>query len=336
MRVVKLCGGCHGDIERMRVLNPRLPTDQLAHYKTSGHGKRAENGDLRVATCSSCHGFHGVRRINDPLSPVSPVRIVDTCGTCHNPQYMKGRAIPTNQLESYGSSVHGKKRLGERDASAPACKDCHGNHGAAPPGVFAVTHVCGTCHATQSEVFDSSPHAAIFREAGMAPCTTCHDHHAIQATSDEMLGTGPRGVCKACHEPGDKCDVATAAMTRDLASLNTAITRAEGALSRADRLGMDVDRATYDLAAAREAVVRARVQVHSFSPERFHEVAAEGLATAEAVNKVALARLAEYQYRRRGLAVASAFLLVFAALLAVKARNIERRRLAAHDAATPE
>jgi hypothetical protein len=163
----------------------------------------------------------------------------------------------------------------------------------------------------------------------MAPCTTCHDHHAIRETSDEMLGTGPQGVCSACHEPGDKCDVATAAMTQDLTDLNAAIARAEGSLAQADRLGMDVDRPTYDLAAAREAVVRARVQVHSFSRERFHEVAAEGLSVAEAVHKVALARLAEYQYRRRGLAVASVFLLAFAALLARKARNIERRRLAA-------
>ncbi len=335
MRVVSVCGGCHGDIERMRVLNPRLPTDQLAHYKTSGHGKRAEKGDMRVATCASCHGFHGVRRVSDPLSPVSPVRIVETCGSCHNPQYMKGRSIATDQLEAYRSSVHGKRRLEERDPSAPACKDCHGNHGAAPPGVFAVTHVCGTCHQTQAETFDGSSHAAIFREAGMAPCTTCHDHHAIRPTSDDMLGVGPNGVCKACHEVGDKCDVATAAMNKDLHDLATAVTRAEANLARADRLGMDVDQPTYELASAREALVLARVQVHSFSQAHFHEVAAEGLATAQAVDKAALAKLEEYQYRRRGLAVASAFLVALAALLAVKVRTIERRRLASLESTPP-
>jgi len=31
----QLCGGCHSDIDRMRVVNPRLPTDQLAQYRTS-------------------------------------------------------------------------------------------------------------------------------------------------------------------------------------------------------------------------------------------------------------------------------------------------------------
>ena len=49
--VAQMCGSCHSDIERMRVINPRLPTDQLAQYRTSEHGKRAQKGNERVATC---------------------------------------------------------------------------------------------------------------------------------------------------------------------------------------------------------------------------------------------------------------------------------------------
>ena len=49
--VATLCGGCHSDIEGMRTLNPRLPTDQLAQYRTSEHGKLAQKGGSRVATC---------------------------------------------------------------------------------------------------------------------------------------------------------------------------------------------------------------------------------------------------------------------------------------------
>ena len=74
-----------------------------------------------------------------------------------------------------------------------------------------MTHVCGKCHVTQAELFEASTHAGHFREAGVPPCTTCHNHHDILATSDEMLGTGPRGACATCHEPGDHCDQATAA-----------------------------------------------------------------------------------------------------------------------------
>jgi hypothetical protein len=322
----KLCGGCHGDIERMRVVNPRLPTDQLAQYRTSEHGKLALAGNERVATCTSCHGAHGVRHVQDPASPTSKGRIVETCTGCHNPTYMKGSSLPTDQLAKYSSSVHGRRRLKERDPSAPACTDCHGNHGAAPPGVYAVTHVCGKCHVAQAELFEASTHALRFREAGVPPCTTCHNHHDILATSDAMLGTGPGGTCSACHEPGDPCDQATASMKRGLGNLTGGIERATASLARAERLGMDVERPTYELAAASEALVRARVVVHAFSEKEFQKVIAEGTEVSSAVEKAALAKFAEYAYRRKGLVIASAMLLLFAGLLAMKARRLERVR----------
>lgn len=324
--VVALCGGCHSDIERMRAINPRLPTDQLAQYKTSEHGKLAAKGDAAVATCVSCHGAHGILHVQDPASTASKGRVVETCTSCHNAKYMKGRSLPADQLQRYRLSVHGQKRLKERDPGAPACSDCHGNHGAAPPGFSAVSHVCGKCHVTQAELFEASSHSGHFKELGVPPCTTCHNHHDILATSDELLGTGRRGTCSACHAAGDACDRATAAMKGSLASVTGAIDQAKASLLRAERLGMDVDRPTYDLAAANEAVVRARVMVHSFSELQFKKVAAEGLEIAAEVEKAALAKLAEYRQRRVGLAVAAVALLMFAGLLALKARQIERSR----------
>src|SRR5262245_28326434 len=38
LEVANLCAKCHADIERMRAINPRLPTDQFAQYLTSVHG----------------------------------------------------------------------------------------------------------------------------------------------------------------------------------------------------------------------------------------------------------------------------------------------------------
>lgn len=226
-------------------------------------------------------------------------------------------------LETYKRSVHGKKRLEERDPGAPACNDCHGNHGAAPPGVFAVTHVCGRCHVTQAELFEGSSHAPYFRQKGAPPCTTCHNHHEILPTGDQMLGTGEQGKCGACHKPGDRCDQATVAMKRDLASLSAGIERAKASLALAERVGMDVDHPTYELNAAAEAVVRARAEVHAFSEPAFRKVVADGSEITAEVEKAAAAKLDEYQYRRRGLAVASAVLLLFASLLALRARRLE-------------
>jgi hypothetical protein len=324
----RMCGSCHSDIDRLRVVNPRLPTDQLAQYRTSEHGKRAFKGDEKVATCVSCHGSHGVRHVQDPASPASKGRIVETCTHCHNATYMAGRSIPTDQLEKYKKSVHGQRRLGERDPAAPACSDCHGNHGAAPPGVYAVTHVCGKCHVTQAELFAAGSHAKHFREGGIAPCTTCHNHHDIVATSDAMLGTGPEGTCATCHEKGDACDQATGRMREALHSLTAGVERAKASLAHVDRLGMDVERPTYDLAKANEAIVRARVVVHSFSENEFEKVAAEGGEITGEVEKAAEGRLQEGRFRRKGLAVASAVLLLFAGLLALKAHRLEQARLA--------
>jgi hypothetical protein len=268
-----------------------------------------------------------VRPVSDPASPASKGRIVETCTGCHNAAYMKGVSIPTDQLEKYKLSVHGRKRLVERDVGAPACSDCHGNHGAAPPGVYAVSHVCGKCHVTQAELFGASSHAAHFSDMGVAPCTTCHNHHDILATTDALLGTGPSGVCAACHQPGDHCDQATTAMVERLRALTASIDRARTDLASAERLGMDVDRPTYELTSAAEALVRARVVVHTFSQQEFERVVAEGVETAAEVDRSAQAKLDEYGYRRKGLVVASATLLLFAGLLLLKARRLERRRL---------
>jgi hypothetical protein len=327
MAAADLCGRCHSDIERMRVINPRLPTDQLAQYRTSEHGKLAARGNEKVATCVSCHAAHGVRSVGDPASPASTARIVETCSGCHNPSYMEGLSIPTDQLQKYEQSVHGRKRLQERDLAAPACNDCHGNHGAAPPGVFAVTHVCGSCHATQAELFEGSTHASHFRDFDTPPCTTCHNHHDILATSDDMLGTGERGTCSACHTPGDHCDVATRAMRDGLARLSARAEEARASLDRAERVGMDVERPTFDLAGAEDALVRARAEIHAFSEERLQAVIDDGIEIADEVEKAAAAKLDEHQFRRKGLAVAAAMLLLFAGLLALRAHRLEKRRL---------
>jgi len=326
--VANLCGGCHADIEGMRTLNPRLPTDQLAQYRTSHHGKLAQKGDARVATCVSCHGHHGIKHVKDPASTASKERIVETCTGCHNPTYMAGKDVPTDQLQKYQASVHGKKRLVERDPGAPACNDCHGNHGAAPPGVYAVTHVCGKCHVTQAELFDAGSHAKHFKDAGVPPCTTCHNHHDVMPTTDALLGTGPGGACGMCHQPGDRCDVATLAMKDGLSRLDKAVAGTRASLEHAERLGMDVERATYDLTPATEALVRARVVVHTFSAEEFAKVIEEGVQTAAEVGRTAQGKLDEHGFRRRGLAVAAFFLVLLAGLLVLKARRLERARAA--------
>ena len=76
-----------------------------------------------------------------------------------------GSAIPTTQRAEYERSVHYRALATQNDISAPTCNDCHGNHGAAPPGVGSLTTVCGTCHAVFQSKFASSVHGQIFEKA---------------------------------------------------------------------------------------------------------------------------------------------------------------------------
>jgi hypothetical protein len=340
IEVAKMCGGCHSDIEKMRTFNPQLPTDQQARYMTSVHGKLAATGDDKAATCVACHGSHGIRRVSDPASPVSPMHVVETCTHCHaDPAYMKpyklatGAPIPTDQLSGYRESVHGHARLVERDPGAPACNTCHSGHGSGPPGLASVFDACGKCHQTQSDLFQTSAHAKAFaerygkHEIASPSCTECHGKHEIRHADDTLFG-GP--TCATCHTKGDPGDRATVAMRAALDALASDVATAEAKLSLAESVGMDVAGAHVQLAAARESMIQARVVVHAFSQAQLEATVKEGRGAAAAVTSASEAALGEHAYRRQGLAVASACLVVFATMLALKARRVAARSAPIH------
>ena len=159
--VPSFCGRCHSDGEFMRQFNPSLRVDQVAEYWTSRHGQRlAATGDTAVATCSDCHAPHGIRPASDPSSSVYPPTVASTCGRCHDDAARMGAFdIPVDQHEKFERSVHREAMVDGGDISAPTCNDCHGNHGAAPPGLSWVGNVCGQCHAVMADHFDESQHA---------------------------------------------------------------------------------------------------------------------------------------------------------------------------------
>src|ERR1041384_7524452 len=177
-RIPELCATCHADGTYMRQYNPSLRTDQFAQYKTSVHGKKNAAGDTKPAVCIDCHGVHGIRPASDTRSKVHPTNVAQTCARCHNDAaYMKPYGIKTDQFAGYSASVHHDALAVRGDLSAPTCTTCHGNHGAAPPGVASVENVCSTCHALQAQLFDTSKHKAAFASAGMPGCVPCHSNH---------------------------------------------------------------------------------------------------------------------------------------------------------------
>jgi hypothetical protein len=327
-QVAQVCGHCHSDARFMKRYNPSLRVDQVAEYATSVHGRRLkELGDPKVATCVSCHPAHSIRPPSDPKSSVYPLQVADTCGRCHaDPKYMEGYGIPTDQLQRYKTSVHWMMMSVKGDLSAPTCNDCHGNHGAAPPGVNWVGNVCGQCHTVMGDLYAKSVHARVFAQMGAPGCATCHDNHGIQRASDDMLGPGPGAVCVACHTPDDKGGKSAAEMHRLLDSLRGETERARMILLRAERAGMEVSQAQFELNGAKDALVKAQAAVHTFTVEGVRRETEPGLAVSAKAYARGVRALDELQFRRKGLAVSVVVILALIGGLVTKIRELDRRR----------
>ncbi len=323
--IPQLCARCHSDGAFMRAYNPSLRTDQLAQYKTSVHGQRLSRGDLRVAVCSSCHGVHNISPASSQLSSVHPLQIPATCGRCHaTAETMKPYNVPTNQLADYRAGVHYQKLTGG-DLSAPTCATCHGNHGAAPPGVASVERVCGTCHVFQEQLFDQSPHKAPWGAAKVAACLTCHSNHRVEHTSDALVGTGKGALCTNCHSEGDggwkQATQIHAALTR----LDASLQQASAVLDRAEQAGMEVGEARVTFSSGQEKLIKARVDLHMMNAARVEETTESGAKLAQKAYAAGKQALAEYAFRRKGLAL-SLIVIAFVVLsLWLLIRDLERR-----------
>ena len=327
--VIKTCGSCHSNASFMRTYNPSLPIDQAVKYRTSVHGMLHAKGDNKVAVCTSCHGGHDIRQKNDLKSKVYKTNLPSTCAHCHsNSEYMKEYKIPTNQFEKYTQSVHGIALLKKHDVSAPACNDCHGNHGATPPGIESISKVCGTCHALNSELFSSSPHKKAFDERKYPECETCHGNHEIITATDRLLGVDKGAVCGNCHKQNDNVKGFKVAKTMRMLidSLENSEKRAIALVNEAEQKGMEISEAKYKLRDAHQARLEARTMVHSFNLSKFQGVVRKGFSTASIVNHEAELAVNDYYYRRYGLGVATLIITILVISLYKTIRRIERKK----------
>ncbi|MFQ5602419.1 MAG: cytochrome c3 family protein [bacterium] len=323
--IPKFCARCHQDPQYMRKFNPRVSTDQLARYKTSVHGRRLKKGDTKVATCTDCHGVHGIRNAKDSRSSVYPLNIPDTCGKCHaDAEYMQDYGIPSDQIAAYKKSVHGVALLEKGDQAAPACNDCHGNHGASPPGAPSIAFICGQCHLNNSELFLKSPHRAAFEELELPECETCHGNHEILHPTEAMIGTGEESICLDCHEEDSKGYVTAYAIRQQIDNLKTKIYYADSLVTKAERAGMQVSEALFQLKDADDALIKARTIVHSLSVSKTEEVTNQGLKLVEQALHAGRTALNELQFRRKGLAFSIVFILILAIGLYMKIKDLDK------------
>lgn len=303
-KIPELCASCHAKGDYMRTYNPSLRTDQYAQYQTSVHGRKLAAGDAHVAVCIDCHGVHGIRPASDTRSKVHPTNVAQTCARCHNDaNYMKPYGIKTDQFAGYSVSVHHDALAVRGDLSAPTCTTCHGNHGAAPPGVASVENVCSTCHALQAQLFDTSKHKAAFASAGMPGCVTCHSNHRITKPSDSMIGTSSGSVCVNCHSQGDAGFALAENVHKQFVDTEVAVAKAETILTRAEHDGMEVSQAQMELIEGRDRLTKARVTLHSFSGAKIDEDIKAATAVSAKTYEAGVKAMKERDYRRMGLGI---------------------------------
>jgi hypothetical protein len=239
---------------------------------------------------------------------------------------MSDYGIPTNQFAKYSQSVHGVALLEKEDTGAPACNDCHGNHGALPPEVNSVTQVCGQCHVNNMQYFESSAMAVAFAKNDLVACEECHGNHKVLKTSDDMVGIGPESTCTACHDEGDDGYAAAQLINTHLTTLSTLYGVAEEKQEEVQHKGMDDVEIGFLLQEANQSLIQARTLVHTFDPEKVGSKTDEGVEKVEAALAMADDAVKEYYFRRRGFGLATLFITLLVVALALKIRQMEGRR----------
>ena len=328
-KIPKLCKSCHSNASFMKQYNPSLSIDQYEKYRTSVHGKQNAKGDINVAECASCHGNHDILSVKNSKSPVYPSNVPQLCSTCHSDKNLMDKyKLPHDQYENYKNSVHGNALFVKQDLSAPACNDCHGNHGAVPPGLESITNVCGTCHAFNAELFAKSPHKKAFDKLNYPECITCHSNHKILHATDQLLGVGKDSKCIQCHKnnTNDKGYLIAGEMKSLFDSLKIADSVSTELLKDASLKGMDISEAEYSIKQIKQILIQARTITHLADIKEFKDKLDEGFVITNKTKQAALDAIDEYYFRRYGLGIATIIITFLVIVLYLKTKKFEKKK----------
>ncbi len=167
------------------------------------------------------------------LMPMASLAEDTVCIQCHG-----GQPGPLGApIEEWRTSVHA--------ANGISCHDCHGGDPTdfalamepesgfiGAPDYSEVPEFCGRCHVGVAEAYMAGAHGQAI-ESGGAQCVICHDNHAIQKASLDLIN---EDKCSQCHT------YERAALIRlSLVETDTMITATAGDLDRLYRLGFAVD-----------------------------------------------------------------------------------------------
>jgi Cytochrome c3/Cytochrome c554 and c-prime len=324
--VTAFCGKCHSDIKYMKQYRPRIETDQVERYYTSKHGIGLKNGDEQVAVCTSCHTAHSILPANDPRSSTYALNIPTTCNNCHGDiGIMKKYNLDTKILEDFSKGVHGIALLVNKDVGAPSCNDCHGNHGATPPGINSVSNVCGMCHVNNLNYYKQSMMAQPFQDLEFHGCEECHSNHNILKPNDNMVGVSDESNCVNCHVKGDEGYSEAEKINVKLTNLSRIIDSANIKLSEVRSKGMNDIDIEYILKEANQSLIQSRTLVHTFDSKKVGEKTNEGIQAARTALSKSNEEINDYQVRRNGFGAATLAITILIIALYFKTRDLDKK-----------
>ncbi len=320
-----LCAKCHSDVELMLPYGEFI--DEFAVYKHSQHGKILyEKGDTKAAVCTDCHSTHDIKKTEDPESWVYPFNIPATCARCHSEKnLMQDYGIPTDQYERYKESIHGKLRLEKKDLRAPGCPDCHGVHGATPPGVDEVHSVCGNCHLPQSDYFQQSPHFAAMKAKKINECASCHGSHGIEVPTYELFTSGKKeegSGCGGCHSPESREYLLGVRIKTDLLAAEKSFEKAFLLIESARLKGFEIDEERIKLKEAKAKITEVLPITHSLSLPLVEQYIATAQADADDIKELVNTKITEWNDRKVMFVTNIAIFLFVVVLLVIKRRRI--------------
>ena len=317
--LVLLCGNCHSDPKRMRQYG--IPTNQLEYYRTSEHGIALfGKNNQNIAGCVDCHGSHTITSVKDPLNKVFPTNLPKTCAVCHSDKKLMGEyKLPYNTLEEYASGVHGKTLLEKNDRSAPSCAGCHGNHGAAPPGVTEVRNVCGKCHINSETYFVKSPHFEAMKKKKMSQCTSCHQHHSINYPEVSMFDQ----VCANCHVPNSGAYKRGQQIKALILEAKEQIDKAKELIGKAKLKGLDVSEYETQLEQANTDMLQVEPVTHTLLLSEVEPITNAARTVAGDISSSVHNYLESLHMRKVGLGIVWLFIFFVVVALYLKVKRAD-------------
>jgi hypothetical protein len=237
---------------------------------------------------------------------------------------MASYGIPTDQYEQYEKSAHGVRLLVKKDMKAPECADCHGIHGASPPGFTDIANVCSYCHGTIAKYFKESPHFLGKTKEKGARCINCHGNHDIKRPTTALFTGSGKGHCGECHEQSSKAMSIAMPIKEKIDLAISSVDQAKKSLESVRDSGKNLDHLEESYENARSALVQSRAMTHTLSLSKIESKISSVIASTNKIKKEVDNIESELKSRKNSIIIVLLILGTIAAVLLVKIKSLGR------------